>query len=197
MRVLNFSIVRRAGISFLELDDGSAILSEEEIDTSTFRQEDTVYVKACLRMGYLQSGTKRRRIERKADDVAEVKQAATAGKEEDVILVAKKSATPADSLSSNTSAILSEAPKCDCQNCGCPAEEIAEVLETDAGFIDERMDLALSDPLYNVQRNSGHSGAGCDNLTTECVAAMARLRRQRMKSGTHGHVFCSIDEFSK
>lgn len=76
--VLHFIIVCLAGILLLVLDDGIAILSGELLHSSALRPEKTVYFMARLRMKYLQSGMKRRCIERRAEDVTEDKQVATA-----------------------------------------------------------------------------------------------------------------------
>lgn len=95
-------------------------------------------------MDYLQYVMKRRRIERRADDVTDDEQVATAVKEEDVIFVAQKTTQPSDFLSIDTSAILSEALKSYCRIYDCTFQGIAEMFETDEFSLDEQVYLVLT-----------------------------------------------------
>lgn len=52
-------------------------------------------------------------------------------------------------------------------------------------------------PPYNVQRECGCSEPDYDTLTTEDMAETDMLCRQLMKSGSHGHIFCSKAQFSE
>lgn len=94
--VLHLSITCRDGISLLELDDALTWLSEELTGTSVFSPEDTVYLKAHLRMDCSQSGLKRRRIEWNAEVVTEDDRGPTTVKEEEFILAAQETAPPSD-----------------------------------------------------------------------------------------------------
>lgn len=76
----------------MEPDECVSILSEEVIDTSVFRPEDAVCFKANVCIYYLQSGMKRRQIERSVDDVTEDEQMSETVTEEDVVFVAQKTA---------------------------------------------------------------------------------------------------------
>lgn len=188
-QVLYPNIVRRAGIAYLELDDGGAVLSKKVIEISVFRSEDTVYFKARLCMHYLQYGLKQRRIERRADDVTKDERVATAVREEDVILVAHETTPLSDSSYLNTSAILSEALMSYCRVYDCPFQEIAEMLETNEAFLDEQVELVLTNLPYNVRRKSRRSSADYDKRTTDDMAAIAMLCGQLMKYGSLNHVF--------
>lgn len=97
-----------------ELEDGVATFSEEVMDIPAFRAENTVYFKASLPIDHLQSGTKRRRIERRANDVREDKEVAAADKEDDGIHFAQENVALSNSYS-NPLANLFEAAKFYCQ----------------------------------------------------------------------------------
>lgn len=64
-------------------------------------------------------------------------------------------------------------------------------------FLDESVDLVLTDPTYNVRKESESSGAVYDKLITDDMAVMVMHFRQLMKSASDGHVFCFKDHFSK
>lgn len=90
LQVLHRNIVRRAGISLQDLDDGGAIVREEEVDISVVRPDETVHFKALFHLDHPQPGLKRRRIVKKECDVTEDEQVAWAIQEKKFILVAKK-----------------------------------------------------------------------------------------------------------
>lgn len=118
--VLRLNTVCRAGISLLELNDGGAILSEKEVNTSLLISEGTVYFKACLCMGYLQSDIKQKRIKRYPDDATEEEKVATAVKEKNLIPVAQETILPSDCSFLNASCNLSEALSLYCRIHDCP-----------------------------------------------------------------------------
>lgn len=63
------------------------------------------------------------------------------------------------------------------------------MLEMDAVSLHDRVGLVLTDPTYNVRRESGRSEADYDRQTPDDMAKMTMLCKRVMKLGAREHIF--------
>lgn len=187
--------VRRAGVPVLQPDDDGKIASEEILDPFVFQPNEKVYLKGCLRTDCLRSWNTRRRVDADAHEAIDAEVPKTV-KDEHVLLSASKSAPFSLSPPVTFSFILSEAQKTYKDKYDCPFHDFPDTLEMDGVSLEDQVDLALTDPAYNVPRALGRSGVDYERLTLDDMAETAMLCKWVMKAEAHGHFFCIHGRFS-